>query len=84
MAEPDGETVFTEQQLRRYTGERGSRMYIAYRGIVYDVTDCPKWRRGLHENQHWPGQDLTTELAEAPHTDNVFVHPCCRRVGILR
>ena len=37
MAEVTGETVFSEQQLRRYTGERGHRMYIAYRGIVYDV-----------------------------------------------
>ena len=37
-------------------------MYVAYAGVVYDVTDCPKWRRGLHENLHWPGQDLTAEL----------------------
>ena len=42
MTEAAGETVFTEQQLRRYTGERGYRMYIAYQGVVYDVTDCPK------------------------------------------
>ena len=78
------EPQFTEQQLRAYTGERGKRMYIAYQGVVYDVTDCPKWRRGLHENQHWPGQDLTGELAEAPHTASVLAHPCCKRVGALR
>lgn len=78
---PDRE--FTEQQLRRYTGERGYPMYIAYAGIVYDVTHCPKWRRGMHENQHWPGQDLTTELADAPHTASVFSHPCAKPVGRL-
>ena len=44
--EPVKEREFTEQQLRYYTGERGYRMYIAYAGVVYDVTDCPKWRRG--------------------------------------
>ena len=83
MSHPTPEREFTEQQLRYYTGERGYRMYIAYAGIVYDVTDCPKWRRGLHENQHWPGQDLTAEMADAPHTATVFDHPCAKRVGRL-
>ena len=78
------EPVFTEQQLRNYTGERSYRMYIGYQGVVYDVTDCPKWRRGMHENLHWPGQDLTSELGDAPHTASVFAHPCVKRVGILK
>lgn len=77
------ERVFTEQQLRLFIGERGYPMYVAYAGIVYDVSRCPKWRRGLHEHLHWPGQDLTGELAGAPHTDDVFNHPCVRRVGRL-
>ena len=77
------ERVITEQQLRTHTGERGRRIYVAYQGIVYDVTDCPKWRLGLHENLHWPGQDLTEELADAPHTASVFEHPCVKRVGRL-
>lgn len=74
---------FTEQQLRNYIGERGKPMYIAYEGVVYDVTDCPKWRRGIHENMHWPGQDLTAEMVDAPHDGAVFNHPCAKRVGIL-
>lgn len=78
------EPAFTEQQLRQYSGERGKRMYIAHAGIVYDVTDCPKWQRGIHENLHWPGQDLTGEIADAPHTASVFDHPCARRVGVLK
>jgi predicted heme/steroid binding protein len=80
---PDVEPTFTIQQLPQYDGTRGRRMYIAWAGVVYDVTDCPKWRRGMHENLHWPGQDLTAELADAPHTESVFTHPCARRVGIL-
>lgn len=78
------EKVFTLQELRQYIGERGYRMYVAYAGVVYDVTNCPKWRRGMHENLHWPGQDLTAELADAPHTASVFAHPCVKRVGILQ
>lgn len=76
------ERVFTEQELRRYDGEDGP-MLVAYRGVVYDLGDCPKWRTGLHEGLHFPGQDLTTELADAPHAEEVFRRPCVRRVGLL-
>lgn len=78
------EREFTEQELRRYTGERGQPMYIACGGVVYDVSDCPKWRTGLHELLHFPGQDLTSELPDAPHTTDVFARPCVKRVGVLR
>ena len=75
--------IITQMELRRNTGERGSRMWIARDGIVYDVTDCPKWRTGLHENLHFAGQDLTDELPEAPHKDEVFKHDCVQIVGRL-
>lgn len=58
-------------------------MYIACAGIVYDVTDCPKWRTGLHEELHFAGQDLTSELPDAPHELEVFRHPCVKRIGRL-
>ena len=74
--------VFTAGELLRYDGEDGP-MYIAHQGIVYDVSDCPKWRSGLHERLHFPGQDLTHEFPEAPHGMEVFDHPCVRRVGRL-
>ena len=80
----EDERLFTEHELRRRTGERGARMYIAYQGVVYDVTDCAKWHTGIHENLHFPGQDLTSELPEAPHGVEVFGHPCVRRVGRLK
>jgi predicted heme/steroid binding protein len=76
------EPTFTERSLHRYDGEDGP-MYIAFQGVVYDVTDCPHWRRGIHQDQHFPGQDLTGELPQAPHGPEVFAHPCARRVGIL-
>jgi predicted heme/steroid binding protein len=71
-------------ELRRNSGERGSRKWIAYRGLVYDVTDCPKWRGDLHEQLHFPAQDLTSELPDAPHKEEVFQHECVKIVGRLQ
>ena len=70
-------------ELRRQTGERGSRKWIACGGIVYDVTDCPKWRADLHEQLHFPGQDLSSELPDAPHKREVFDRPCVITIGRL-
>jgi predicted heme/steroid binding protein len=75
--------IVTQIELKRSTGERGTRKFIAYHGIVYDVTDCPKWRTDLHEQLHFPGQDLTAELPEAPHEEDVFTRPCVKIVGRL-
>lgn len=81
----DSGRSFSLQELIRFDGERESRMLVAFRGIVYDVTDCPKWHTGLHEGQHFPGQDLTNELEqEAPHGTEVFLHSCARQVGVIR
>lgn len=81
MTIPD--RLISEMELRRNDGDRGSRKYVAYNGIVYDVTDCPKWRPDLHENLHFPGQDLTSELPDAPHKEEVFKHDCVKIVGRL-
>ena len=82
MSIPD--RIVTHMELRRGTGERGAPKWIAYKGIVYDVTDCPKWRTDLHEQLHFPGQDLTSELPDAPHKDEVFSRPCVRAIGRLQ
>ena len=78
------ERVFSPRELQRYNGERGEPVYLAHAGVVYDVTDCPKWRSGLHEQLHFAGFDLTGELPDAPHDQEVFTRPCVRRVGVLQ
>ena len=75
------EQTFTEMELRQYDGRKGRRAYIAYDGIVYDVTNAPNWRRGMHRDMHYPGLDLTRSLRKAPHTASVFAR--VPRVGIL-
>ena len=39
--------------------------------IIYDVSNSKMWRNGKHY-EHWAGQDLTSELMNAPHNANVF------------
>ncbi|GAB1470768.1 hypothetical protein MASR2M66_16460 [Chloroflexota bacterium] len=77
------ERIISISELKHNTGERGSRMWVAFDGIIYDVTDCPKWRTGLHEFLHFPGQDLTDELDGAPHMEEVFKHDCVKIIGRL-
>ena len=81
MEFPDRKVTLAE--LRRNNGERGSRKYVAYQGVVYDVTDCPRWRLELHERLHFAGLDLTDELRDAPHREGVFTRPCVKVVGRL-
>jgi predicted heme/steroid binding protein len=73
----------TPTQLRRNNGDRGTPKWIAYEGIVYDVSDCARWRGEMHENLHFPGQDLTSEFPDAPHTEIVFRNPCAKVIGRL-
>ncbi len=75
--------LVSRAELRRNNGERGTRKFIACGRTVYDVTDCPKWRPDMHEQLHFPGQDLTSELPDAPHKDEVFRRPCVKVVGRL-
>jgi len=58
--------TFTPAELTRFDG-RGNAVYVACRGWVYDVSESPEWRTGLHRDLHWAGQDLTDFLADAPH-----------------
>jgi predicted heme/steroid binding protein len=62
---------YTRMELARRNGQDRDEIWIAYKGIIYDVTESRLWRNGKHY-EHWAGQDLTEELADAPHADEVF------------
>lgn len=64
-------TAYTRSQLALRNGQDKDDIWVAYKGLIYDVTDSRLWRRGQHY-EHWAGQDLTAELEEAPHTEKVF------------
>lgn len=62
---------FTLDELSKYNGENGEKAYVAYKGLVYDVTDVPKWKNGKHNGQK-AGTDLTEVLSKAPHGNSIL------------
>jgi len=76
-------TTVTRAQLLRNNGDQGPEKWIAYDGIVYDVSECPNWRTEMHRKLHFPGQDLSGEISDAPHAEEVFTRPCVKIVGRL-
>lgn len=65
------ETAFSRSQLALRNGQDRPEVWVAYKGVIYDVTKSRLWRNGKHY-EHWAGQDLTDELKDAPHTATVF------------
>ncbi len=63
---------FNEESLSDFDGTDPDKpAYIAYKGKVYDVTGNPLFVDGLHF-EHTAGMDLTEDMEEAPHTDEVM------------
>lgn len=62
---------FNQNQLALRNGQDKEEVWVAYKNLIYDVTDSRLWKNGKHY-EHWAGQDLTDELEDAPHTANVF------------
>jgi len=58
-------------QLALRNGQDRPEVWIAYKGLIYDVSHSRLWKNGTHY-EHWAGQELTPEIADAPHTDEVF------------
>lgn len=62
---------FTKSQLALRNGQDKPEVWVAYQGLIYEVTRSRLWRDGKHY-EHWAGQDLTDELQDAPHNEKVF------------
>ena len=66
----------TTEELARFDGKEGRPAYIAYRGVIYDVSGSRLWKNGAHVMKHSAGNDLTTMLKNAPHgEDKVLALP---------
>lgn len=57
----------TSDELSQYDGKEGRPVYIAYNGIIYNLTSSKLWREGSHFKKHPAGADLTNILKTAPH-----------------
>jgi predicted heme/steroid binding protein len=62
---------YSRAQLALSNGQDKPEIWIACRGLVYDVSRSRLWRGGMHY-EHWAGQELSDELADAPHTEEVL------------
>lgn len=71
---------FTAEELATFDGRDGRPAYVAYMGLVYDVSASPMWAGGDHEGMHNAGHDLTAEQDDAPHDVHVTDFP---QVGTL-
>ena len=67
---------YTRAQLALRNGQDKEEIWIAYKGLIYDVSESRLWKNGKHY-EHWAGQDLTDELPDAPHTETVFERFTC-------
>ena len=62
---------YTLNQLALRNGQDRDEIWVACKGLIYDLTESRMWRNGTHY-EHFAGQELTPELADAPHTERVF------------
>lgn len=63
--------VYTADELKKRNGIESHEIWIAYKGLIYDVSDSPLFAGGKHY-RHNSGCDLTDQMALAPHLDDVM------------
>ena len=66
VSETTEELMLTLQELEAYNGENGAKAYVAYEGVIYDVTGVTQWKTGSHGG-NMVGTDITEKLNSAPH-----------------
>lgn len=62
---------YTKSQLAHRNGQDKEEIWCAYKGLIYELNRSKLWRDGKHY-EHMAGQDLTAEMGDAPHLENVF------------
>jgi predicted heme/steroid binding protein len=71
MTEEMDELLLTLEELKEFNGKDGNKAYVAYEGIIYDVSEIDAWATGIH-NGNSAGTDLTEVLKDAPHGISVL------------
>lgn len=62
-----GLPTFTAAELAKYDGKNGNPAYVAVNGVVYDVSNVPEWKNGIHQGRFQAGQDLSEAIKQSPH-----------------
>lgn len=66
----DDNGACTPDSLCQFDGKDGRPAYIAYKGLIYDMTGSGLWKNGSHMMKHAAGNDLTGIMKTAPHSDD--------------
>ena len=64
--------IFTIDELKKFDGKEGKKAYVACDGKVYDVTVSDMWEDGEHSGIHEAGLDLSDDIDNAPHGNEVM------------
>ncbi len=63
--------TYSLQELSRRNGQTMAEIWVGYKGMIYDVTSSELFKDGKHYF-HDTGKDLTFEMKDAPHLDDVM------------
>ena len=73
---------YTLEEIAKANGKGGAPALFVFDGKVYDVSKSDLWMDGDHQEMHNAGRDLTAEMADAPHDEDVLKrYPV---VGVLK
>lgn len=64
-------TYYSPSELSQRNGKLMQEIWIAYQGKIYDVSSSELFKEGKHY-EHESGRDLTAEMIDAPHWDDVL------------
>ena len=71
----------TKDELAQNNGKDGKPAYVAFKGVVYEVSASAFWMEGDHMGAHVAGKDLTEEIELAPHRAETLQK--VKQVGML-
>ena len=71
----------SKDELAQNNGKEGKPAYIAFKGVVYEVSESAFWMEGDHMGAHDAGKDLTEEIELAPHREETLQR--VKQVGVL-
>jgi predicted heme/steroid binding protein/uncharacterized membrane protein len=81
MAEAE-QKAYDGMSLGECDGSGSKPACVAVDGAVYDVSGSKMWKGGLHMKRHRAGQDLSGDIAAAPHGKEVLDR--VTRVGTMK
>ena len=64
---------FTLEELQSYDGTGGKPIYIAYKGMVYDLSSSRLFQGEKRMRCHVAGKDLTKDMDIAPHGEDLVL-----------